>query len=478
SAPTTTSIALPTPIARRWSRHRRAELALRNQERALPLALRSSSDAVAAPAAQAIPANTQVGDTVTLRVQNATGGCASSTQVRAVVRRAGQRAFWVEDVANPPGGLTPQDYQNLGTTFDNQVWTTNTSYFGEPADRDNNSRIVILITKEVNRRGNILGFVSSGDFFTTASCPASNQGEYFYSLAPDPNGTYALGEYTLEDARLDFPKVIAHEFTHIIQTSRRLQIAPQGPLQSVWELEGQATLAEEVVGHAVTGNQIGQNLGIGVAINRDQAGGPLYPVDWYLDAFFGLFLYYGFQSQTTRLPNAPEECGWLTASLADLGPCLEGQGVYGVSWSFLRWLSDQFGPTFPGGERAMHRALIESTRSGFANVANVVGEPVERMLSQWAATLYVDDGIQGLQPRLTMSSWNLFDINTRLLPVTARLTPRARTFSNYSDPLNIRAGSSAYYRVTGSSRPATAFSVTSPGGSLPSHMRVWVVRVQ
>jgi hypothetical protein len=475
--PAVAPLEVRTPLARRWQRHRQAELALRGEERTLPFGQLANVD-FAASAAAAIPGNTQAGDTVIIKVPTAGALCTSSTPVRAVVRHVGQHAFWAEDVENPTGGLTVQDFQNLSGAFDNQIWSTNTSYFGVPSDRDSNSRIVILVTKEVNRRRTILGFVSSGDFITTANCPASNQGEYFYSVAPDPAGTYALGEYTVEDARIDLPKIVAHEFTHIIQFGRRLQVAPQGPVQSVWELEGQAVLAEEVVGHAFTGNQIRQNLGIGVAINQDQSGMPLHPIDWYLDAFIGLFLYYGFQSQTTRLPNAPEECGWLTTVLADLGPCLDGQGVYGVSWSFLRWLSDQFGPTFPGGEQAIHRALIESTRVGFANIASVIGEPVDRLLSQWAATLYVDDGIPGLNTRLTMASWNLFDINTRLLPATARLTPKTRAFGNFSDALNVRAGSSAYYRLSGSNRPATALSVTSPAGSLPSHMRIWLVRIQ
>ncbi len=473
--PAATHLDLETPAARRWSRHRQAELALRAEERSLPFAQRRGVDAAfAASATLAIPGNTQLGDTVNIKVATVGGLCTSSTPIRAVMRHVGQRAFWVEDIGNPTGGLTAQDYQNLGGLFDNQVWSTHTNYFGMPTDGDGNSRIVIVVTKEINRRGNVLGFVSSGDFFSTTSCPASNQGEYFYSIAPDPTGIYALGAFTVDDARLEVPKLIAHEFTHIIQFGRRFQIAPQGPIQSVWELEGQATLAEEVVGHAVTGNQIRQNYGIEIVLNQPE----VHPIDWYIDPFIDLFLYYGYQSQTAKFPNAPEECGWLTTAVADLGPCLGGRGVYGVSWSFLRWLSDQFGPTFTGGEQGIHRALIESTRTGFANITNVIGEPVDRLLSQWAATLYVDDGIPGLNSRLTLASWNLFDVNSRVLPATLRLVPRSRTFSDFFDIFNVRAGSSAYFRVSGSNRPAAAISVISSTGSLPSSMRVWVVRIQ
>jgi hypothetical protein len=123
--------------------------------------------------------------------------------------------------------------------------------------------------------------------------------------------------------------------------------------------------------------------------------------------------------------------------------------------------------------------LIGGTAVGFSNIFSVVGEPVDRMLPQWAAALYVDDGIPGLNTRLTFASWNMLDINFRVLPITARLTPRARTFSNFSDQVTVRAGSSAYFRVGGTNRPATAISVANPnGGALPATMRLWVVRIQ
>ena len=455
-------------------RHQRAELDIRAQERALRLTQPApSADAMLSAASMAVPANTRLGDTLDIRVPNRNSVCTNPIPIRAVVRHVGTRAFFLEDVQNPAGGFTAADFQSFGALLDNQVWTTNTAYFGTPTDRDANSRIVIIVTKEINRFANILGFVSSGDFLP-AQCAASNNGEYYYGFAPDPTGIYALEDATLDNSRYEWPLLIAHEFTHIIQFGRRLQDMPTAPPLSVWQTEGQATLAEEVVGHAVLGRQSRQNYGIDVVLDSDST----QVNDWYFAPFLDLFVYYGYNGTQSKTPNAPEECGWLTNVLADVGPCPGGRSVYGVSWSFLRWLTDQFSPTFPGGEQGLQRAMIANPNTGFDNIASLVGEPMDRLLSQWSATLHMDDRVAGLNARLSMASWNLFEMDSRLI-TTVRLIPRARTFGNFADNISMRAGSTAYFRVGGSNRPPTAISVTSPsGGTLPGTTRVWVVRVQ
>ena len=103
--------------------------------------------------------------------------------------------------------------------------------------------MVIVITKEVNKIANLLGEVFTADLVTQQECPASNEGEFFYGRAPDPTGASGAA-YTVADALLDAPIIIAHEFTHVIQLGRRLNYEPATAFQSTWELEGQATFAE------------------------------------------------------------------------------------------------------------------------------------------------------------------------------------------------------------------------------------------
>lgn len=423
--------------------------------------------------AATVPGTVNVGDTVTVRYPNPDDACQTFTLLRTVVRHKGTRGIWIEDVDNPQGGYASADFSSLGGMLDNQIWTTNSTYLGTPTDRDGNQRIVIVITKEINKRGNLLGFVTSADFFS--ECAASNNGEYYYGIAPDPAGTYGP-VYATADALLDAPSLIAHEFAHVIQIGRRLETPGATSFPSLWEAEGQATLAEEVVGHAFTGNTTGQNYGFATAFNEP----PTQPISWYVSSFVDLALYYGFQTSSARAAGAPEQCGWLgrPSNVDSLGPCIGGRSLYGVSWSFLRWLSDQYGPTYPGGEAALHRALVADTRVGFATIAGVIGRPIDELLAHWAAALYLDDRFAGLDARLRFTSWNLQNIESRLFE-TARLSPRRPGFTGFSDPLTVIAGSSAYYHLSGANRPNMSLSFTSTGGgTLPGTTRVWIVRVQ
>ncbi len=458
----------------RWARHRAAENVVRGAD-AQVIGSRSNAAAVALTpgAAQVIvPGTVNVGDTVkNVRIWTFTGTCATFDSIAVVVRAKGTRGIWVEDVSNPINGYTASDFDSLSNYLDNVIFDTDTSYFGDPGDLDGNARIVVVVTKEVNRRGSLLGFVGSCDFFTRASAPTSNEGEFFYAKAPDPTAVFG-STYTRDDAFADAPFLIAHEFTHIIQFGRRI---PAGGAFTTWLLEGQATFAEEVNGFAVTGRTPGQNYGFAVAFNAP----PSTPIDWHVSAFVDLVLYYGFESPTTRKAEAPHECTWIgLQSQGNTGPCISGREVYGVPWSLYRWASDHFGAGFSGGERGFHKALIGNPLGGYANFAGTIGVSIDTLLAQWAAALYVDDRVPGATARLTLPSWNLVNIESSLV-ATARLQPTEVGFAGFDLARNVRAGSSAYVRMSGTARPATAVRVRSSSDTaLPTSMNVWIVRLQ
>ena len=191
---------------------------------------------------------------------------------------------------------------------------------------------------------------------------------------------------------------------------------------------------------------------------------------WYADAFLHLFRYYGWGGSgdittgpAVRRANAPEGCTWLdTPSGDDAGLCANrGLLVFGVTWSFLRWLTDHFGGTFAGGDAEMHTSWIDHPLSGFASIEAVVGEPIEDLLAQWAASLYLDDRVSGLDPLITFPSYDLLDIESNIVP-EAHLEPRMRTFGNFTQTVQVRGGSTAYFLVSGADRPATAVKVRAP----------------
>lgn len=478
-----------SPRGRRWALHREAEVALRQQEsELLPLLLaesrfRRSAGHVAA--AQSLPAGIKAGDTVTVRVPTLGNICNDYTEIRTVVRTLGERGIWLDDVANPPNGLTQTDFDMLSDVFDNRIWTTNVAWFGEPSDLDSNGRVAIVTTKEVNKAENTLGFVVSSDLLERTTCASSNIGEFYYARAADPTGQHG-GEYTVEDAREDAVQLIGHEFTHIIQFSRRIFNPSATAFQTAWELEGQAVFAEEVNGHAATGRSSHQNYGFDVAFTGASDNAIPSEIAWYVAGFTDLALYYGFNVDGSgnrfRTQGAPEQCSWLARSGTtggSVGPCVRGREVYGTPWSFFRWMTDHIGATYPGGPQAMHRDFIGDDVSGFATIEKVTGEPIRLLLAQWAATLYLDDRMGGLEERLTLPSWDLVDIFEEHLVEEARLLPRVRSFAGIDDVVRVRGGSTAYFRVSATGRPETHIRVRRQDGArlTDTPLQVWVVRM-
>jgi hypothetical protein len=445
------------------------------RHRAQPAAMRVAPSA-AMPSS--FPSTLKVGDIVSTRVaaygQNA---CTGFIPIQALVRHVGTKGIWLEDVANPAGGYTLADIQLFSQLFDSQIYAGDVENFGAPTDVDGNGRVAIVITKEVNKisfgEGTfLLGFVAAADLVSRNTCASSNEGEVFYGRVPDPTG--ALG-YPLSRADMltRGPRNLAHELVHIIQFSQRLYGGGQVVFPSYWEQEGLATLAEEVVGHRVLGNATGRNYG------RAVVEPPAGTLQWYWATFDIVGLYYGWRPQNPRTVNAPEQCSWLErASAGNTGPCYAIDLLpYGVSWLFLRWLSDQFGPTFPGGEKGLHKALVALRTEGFRAVAGLVGVSADSLLAQFAAMQYVDDRVPNAAPRLTLPSWNL--TQTFSPRENQLLTPRERVFATFADAVSVRGASTAYYRISGTGRAGTALRVRAPDGTpLPSHMRLWVVRLQ
>lgn len=465
-----------SPLLRRLAGHRAAEARFMARER--ELLERMDPAEAASPGGPASVPNLDVGATTALRVRDHSAGatCNQFADITATVWAKTANAIWFHDNANPAGGYTQSDIQALAAALDPQVFQAHENEFGPQPDVDNNDRIAIVITEQINIQNGSTGilqaFVSGCDFSARAAAPASNEGETFYMLAPDPNGEHGQ-ELSVADGLAQAPFLLAHEITHLVQLARS---ALNGrPLMDIYYLEGQATVAEEVVGHAVLGNQRGQNYLFNTAWNF--LGDEL--VSWYASAFADLVWWFGGQTgpdQTQKTPGAPEECTWLD----DVGdPCISRPSYYGVAWSLLRWLADQYYPT---NEPSFHQALINSNQTGLALLESVTGVSREVFLPYWSAALYLDDR-ESVDPMLTFTSWNLFDIfegndGTYQILASGRPRPRDRTFSAFQDEARVRAGSTAYWRISGATQPGTSVRVWSQSlGDLPPEMTVYVIPI-
>ena len=473
-------------LVRLLAEHRRAEAELRRKESDLVRSLIAAGAGPMARAARAssssIPDTLQVGDTLEMRVPDIDSSdfCQEFATVSAVVRVVGTRGIWLEDVANPAGGLSLSQIQTLSDVLDDQVYGVNVAWFGDFTDFDDNDRIAVLITREVNAFATVLGFVASSDLLpgVGVNCPGSNDGEVYYSITPDPSGS--LGGPDLDAAALFAlsPVLIAHELTHVVQFGRRFVQNPFPGVMTAWELESQATFAEEVNGFVDTGRSAGENYGPSVSWGDDGSLGSR----WFASGFSRIASYQGWDGNANTanvsIPGAPEQCTFaLDFNDPGAGPCIDGEVSRYMMSLFYRWLSDNVASSTAEAQ-AFQRGFIDNDLAGFANIADIVGEPFATLLAQWAAMLYADDRSATLDARVAMPSWDLPAIFGAVDPST-QLEPYSRGFSAFSTDVRVRAGSSAYFLVSGLNRPHTAVRARTPSGvPLPAFSQIWIVRLQ
>lgn len=361
-----------------------------------------------------------VGQAVTFKLavtQDLQVDCNSTATIDTEIKWVGTNFAIAEDV-QITGGFSASEFDALGQLLDSTIFPLETAYFGNPADIDGNDVVIALITAEVNRmtpRGAnflIAGFFFDGDLFDAQDCPASNEGELFYLLAPDPGGVFSDPVSTAVALSLA-RTTVGHEFLHLLNTQQRLTIGGGGALadEDSWLDEGLAHLAEELVGLAVAGHGVRDNLDVfGVVPNGDANAG----------AAFNDFHLLNLQRAARFMldPNG-------TLVLGDSGggdPAGEASLMMrGFGYLFTRWLGDQFGPSgsgaLPGSmEEMLFRELSTggpSFLSGTANVERAVqvvsgqGRSWDELIADFLGMLAVDDnGVSGIDPALSSRTWD------------------------------------------------------------------------
>jgi hypothetical protein len=451
-----------------WRGHWRAEAELREREEDMIRALEAAGamesmtggtepQRTASGLQLAVPS---VGDTLTMGVG---GACVGRDTVRAVATYVGSGMIFLEDVANPGPAFLESELQSLDALYAEHIAPTVSDYFGDNQDVDGNGRIVVLMTKSVNEQQNVLGYVWSGDQISTTYCPGSNEAEIFYGVVPDPQGQVGHA-WSKEDVLGFYPALITHEVTHVVQFSER--IWGQAGAKARWELEGGATLAEQLVGNRILGHGSREDLGY----SEWSAGG-----GWYYDWVADLARYFGYESSTARVPGAPEECTWIgTESEGNTGPCRGSRMVYGVPSTLMRYVLDHWGPGFPGGETAMMRRMTQSPSEGFATLEDATGQDIEGLLTSFASALMTDGRYFD-----SLLSWDIDDIFGRL-PETAGLEPYLELGTEPTLDVSVRGGSTAFLHWTpAAGHGPTSIRLRTPSdGPLPGHMVLWIVRLR
>jgi hypothetical protein len=344
------------------------ELRLRARERAL---VASGSTGTVIPPASIRSSATHripvVGEQRSFNTLNAQNGV---VKITAEVRAVTARAILYQDVA-APDIFSAADYEHFGELFDDPIYNTDTSVFGSVSDIDNNDRVIIVLTPQVNRltpKGSasfIAGYFYACDLLSRDRCSASNGGEIFYSMVPDPTGQFG-NVFSAAAILRNVPPVIAHEFMHMINFSRR------GTIDELWLAEALAHTAEDIVGQVFADRGDAQTAADFMESNHSNARRYLTNV-----------------SGTSLIAN--ESPGTIE--------------LRGAGWLFLRYLRGLYGGT------QLLNQLTGGTEYGVQNVVARVGKPWATLMSDFAVALYADDapeldGVQ-LEPRYTFTDLDM-----------------------------------------------------------------------
>lgn len=404
----------------------------------------------------------QVGSVMRLNGAVLTGDACENPQWRdARVMAVSRRAVLVEDTTNPSGGFTEEEYAAIGEVFDDLIWDVNVNAFGEPTDIDENERVIIFYTRAVNEltgrnSGSYVGgLFYNRDLFSRSganSCAGSNEGEMFYMLAPDPEGK-VNGNIRHKNFVLDRTfSVLAHEFQHLINDSRRLYVNRAPVWEDNWLNEGLSHIAEELAFYAASDFEPRQNLGTSPTVGAGASP----------------FLRYNGDNveRYIRFLRDPEG-----SSVMGL---VENLGTRGAVWAFLRYVADRD----PGDDQAIWMRLTNSTTRGLDNLKQVLGEDPRGWMHDWQVSVFADDlGIE-IAPEYTQPSWNFRLLIPQLPSSAGRFDLRSHALKTEGEAWRLAGGAAVFLRTR--VEPGTRQLVRTTVRELPppSQLRVAVMRLR
>jgi hypothetical protein len=404
-----------------------------------------------------------IGDIFSVNVASSACGTPETRAARVVA--IGTQSIVLADTLNPSGGFTAADYQRFAARFDTLVYPLDVTNFGQPADIDQNKKIILLFTEAVNEltprnsSSYVAGFFFSRDLFPIADtpdfqgCAGSNVGELFYLLAPDPTGL--INGNVRRTAFVDSvtTSVLAHEFQHLINASRRLYVTPNvQDFEETWLNEGLSHIAEELLflheatltpRQNVDVTKLQSSGAIRSAFNADQSSNV---------ARYRSFLIAPSESSPFRDDDSLE--------------------TRGATWNFLRYLADR---KAGGGtnDAPTWLALVNTARTGVANLAAVFGSDLATKVRDWSVSHYTDDLASGVSTEFTQPSWNFHSIFPALSGSGNTYPLQVKTLSAGSASGTLIGASSVYYRF--SIPPSTTATITMTAPALVD-ARVFRVR--
>jgi hypothetical protein len=468
--PSSTSVARPS-LARDDAFHMRM---LKGSQRALEPRLRTASRRGLSPVAPRLASAPAAGSFMDLNVEVDSGsGCADPDFRTGRVVAVTDKAIVVVDTANPKTGLSAAAetdlYRSFGVAFDTLVWPMDTRNFGEPSDIDKNGKVIVFFTKAVNeqtpRTNNdsyVGGYFYNRDLFSPTgkdACEGSNHREMFYMLSPDPTGSVNGHTRSVSFIRNSSVGVLAHEFQHLINDSRRLYVNAAPVWEESWLNEGLSHIAEELAFYESSGLRPRQNIGP-TSLSSSAAA-----------SAFGEFQGSNID-RYIRFLQAPE-----TNTL--MGP--DDLPTRGAIWAFLRYVADRDA----GSDTTLWNRLVRDTKTqGLANLQQALGANPREWIEDWAVSVYTDDAGLALDDpaRHTQPSWNfrtlLPQVRTNSIPLGKFPLRTLSMTAGEARKLSLRGGGMAYLRFGVQAGQSAAVRATVKGLPAPSLLKLAVVRTR
>jgi len=345
-----------------------------------------------------LSASTQINGVAAFRIPNVNypDYCSRYTTIQARLAYEGAHVRIFEDLASPLAGLADSAYATVGRDFDQDMWPTLTTDFGNPLALDSlldrSGKVSLVLSPTINQMG--YSAVSTGcDFFSEEDAPSSNTGEFIFGGVPTDPGT-GYGGLTADVWLWTIRSAIMHEAYYLTADAERISRG-ENP-DEVWLTEAEADAAVELWARTHFGN--GWKTHAHYANTLYCEVRPTYgPCVGKPYAMFDVFsLVYEFAlNHNMRSPFGPE-----TPTDASFT---------GGAWFVLRWAVDRFA----GSEAGVLHELTTSPLTGVANFQSAIGHPMSEVLPAAMLAFLTSESPQPYAPKT--SSWDLTDIFTGMV---------------------------------------------------------------
>ena len=357
------------------------------------------------------------------------------TRVGARLSYVGMNVLIYIDTLAPANGFTTDQLQAFGKLFDQTLYPIDTAAFGQPTDIDQNGHLIMLLSPLVNAltpanecatQGFVGGFFVGGDLGLTDT--TSNQGEIFYSLVPDPNGTVSCA-HSVAELEETTGATFLHELQHLINFGQHV-LVHGGPSERGWLDEGLSIVAEELGS-------------LYYETKYPPPTGRSNPAQLFPDSSQGYINGVLFDSYSYLLKTD-------TATVTLHSDADNGLAWRGGDWALVRWLGDQKGT-------GIFKKLVQTNLIGTTNIATAAGEPFDAVFGDFSLALYTDSlpGVpkSSIPARDRFAYRNLRRMYQRLYDTSQPSSEVPRPFPILTTPLTstisakMVPGTMAFYRL-------------------------------